>query len=252
MLPEFLQKHAAYNSGSPIHYKDYGFKPADIKVDGRTVDCYVAAFGNKDRAGDVLIKGCFAKSLQERGPASANPEIAYLWQHDLADPAGKPLLLEERDIGLFASNYHDEVETGNRALAQQLSGTLKFYSIGFNYVWDKLEYDDVNDQFIVKELELFEESLVTIAMNNRTGIIAIKSAEIMEVREELLRTTEAYIKKLNPKKQLELRQLIARHLSLANTQPLEFLKEALKEVDKPTTKKIKWSKMADLFLEEPV
>lgn len=251
MLREFLHKHAAYNSGSPVFYKDFGFKPADIKVEGRTVDCYVAMFGNKDRAGDVLVKGCFAKSIQERGPASANPEIAYLWQHEMDEPLGRPLVLEERDLGLFASNYHDEgpgMDQSDRALTQQKSGTLKFYSIGFNYVWDKVEYDSENDQFIVKELELFEESVVTIACNNQTGIVAVKSQALIQEREQLMRETEAALKKLNPRKQYELRQLIAKHLSLADTQPLEFLKEALKEVDKPITKAIDWSKLADKFL----
>ncbi len=248
MLREFLQKHAAYNSGSPIHYKDFGFKPEDLKVDGRTVDCYVAVYGNKDRAGDCLIKGCFSKSLSERGPLSPNPEIAYLWQHEMHTPLGRPLILEERDGGLFASNYHDEIEKANDALVQQKSGTLKFFSIGYNYIWDKIEYDSENDQFIVKELELFEESVVTIACNNSTGIVAIKGSAIMEQREELFRETERLIKSLNQKKQFELRQLIQRHLSLANTQPLEFLREALKEVDKPITKKVDWNKMADKFL----
>ena len=196
----------------------------------------------------MLIKGCFAKSLQERGPASANPEIAYLWQHELSTPLGRPTVLEERDLGLFASNVHDEIQKADEALTQQKSGTLKFYSIGFNYVWDKLEYDADNDQFIVKELELFEESVVTIAMNNQTGIVAIKSEQLITQREELMRETEALLKKLNPKKQFELRQLIAKHLSLANTQPLEFLREALKEVDKPTTKVIDWNKLGDLTL----
>lgn len=257
MLREFLHKHAAYNSGSPIHYKDYGFKPEDIKVEGRTVDCIVAAFGNKDRAGDVLIKGCFAKSIQERGPGSATPEIAYLWQHEMDNPLGRPLILEERDAGLFASNYHDEgpgMDCADRAMTQQKSGTLKYYSIGFNYVWDKIEYDSDNDQFIVKEVELFEESVVTIAANNRTGILDIKSAtdaEMAEVRQELYRETEALLKKLNPRKQFELRQIISRHLSLATTQPLDMIRQALMEVDKPTTKEIDWNKIAEKFLVNP-
>lgn len=251
MLPEFLHKHAAYNSGSPVHYKDFGFKPEDLKVEGRTVDCYVATFGNKDRQGDVLIRGCFAKSLSERGPAGTTPEIAYLWQHEMDNPLGRPLILEERDLGLFASNYHDEgpgCDNSDRALTQQKSGTLKYFSIGFNYVWDKVEYDSENDQFIVKEVELFEESVVTIAASNLTGIVAVKSPELIQIREQLMRETEVLLKKLNPKKQFELRQIIAKHLSLVNTQPLEFLREALKEVDKPTTKAIDWGKIADVFL----
>jgi len=249
MIREFLHKHAAYNSALPVHYKDFGFKPEELKIDGRTVDCYVAIFGNKDRAGDVLLKGCFAKSLQERGPGSPNPEIAYLNQHRMDQPLGRPLILEERDLGLFASNYHDEgVLRADEALIQQKSGTLKYYSIGFNYVWDKVEYDSDNDQFIVKEVELFEESVVTIAANNLTGIVAIKAAEILEQREELIRETEAALKKLNPRKQFEMRQIIAKHLSLANTQPLEILRQALGEVDQPTTKQVDWNKLADKFL----
>ncbi len=242
MVHEFLQKHAAYNSCLPVHFKNFGFKPEELKVDGRTVDCFVAIFGNKDRAGDVLIKGCFAKSLQERGPGSTNPEIAYLWQHKMDTPLGRPLVLEERDQGLFASNYHDEgVTKADEALIQQKSGTLKFFSIGFNYVWDKIEYDSDNDQFIVKEVELYEESVVTIAANNLTGIQAVKSMELAEMRQELMRETEALLKKLNPRKQFELRQIIAKHLSLANTQPLEILRLALQEVDKPTTKQVDWN-----------
>ncbi len=249
MVQEIIEKHVAYKSGLPIHYKNFGFVPNDIKVEGRTVDAYVAIFGNKDRQGDVLIKGCFAKSLSERGPGSANPEIAYLWQHEIDEPIGRPLILEEREIGLFASSYHDEgpgCDLSDRALTQQKSGTLKFFSIGFNYLWDKIEYDSENDQFIVKELELFEYSVVTIAANNATGIVGVKSGiELETARQATMRDMEAAIKKLNPRKQLEFRQLIAKHLSLAMVEPLEFMKEALKDVDKPTTKSINWQKLAD-------
>lgn len=249
MLTEFLQKHHAYNSTAPVFYKDYGFSPQNITVQDRTVQCYVSVFGNKDRDGDVLIRGCFAKSLQERGPQSENPEIAFLWQHEMNNPLGRPLILEERDIGLYAENFHDEnIELCDRALNQQKSGTLKFYSIGMNYVWDKVEYDADNDQFIVKEVMLWEESVVTIASNNRTGIVGIKSGEIVEVRKTLRDETESFIKSISPKKQYILRQLISKHLSLAETQPLEFLKQALQEVDKPIAKKVDWNKVADVFL----
>lgn len=248
MLPEFLQKHAAYNSGAPVHYKDFGFKPDEINGEGRTVDAYVTGYGNKDRAGDILIMGCCAKSIQERGPEAETPEIAYLQQHDMALPLGRSLKMEERERGLFTSSVHDDIQRANETLTQMRSGTLKYFSIGFNYVWDKLEYDQNLDAFIVKEIELFEYSVVTIASNNQTGIVAIKSSALNEQREAVRRETEMLLKKLNPKKQFELRQLIARHLSLATTQPLEFLREALKEVDKPTTKTIDWNKLGDLHL----
>lgn len=248
MFPEFLKKHAAYNSTSPVHYKDFAFNPNGITVTDRTVCAYVAMYGNKDRDDDIIIKGAFAKSIAERGPESEIKEIAYLWQHDMHEPLGRPLVLEERDAGLYAENFHDAIPQADRALEQQKSGTLKFFSIGYQYIWDKIEYDEEKEAFICKELMLFEESLVTIASNNMTGIVGIKSPELMQYRNELVEKTESFIKSLNPKKQYALRQLIAEHLSLKDTQPLDFLKQALKEVDKPTANVVDWNKIADAFL----
>lgn len=73
--------------------KEFAVTKADIaNEDEHIILVKFANFGNKDSAGDILIKGCFAKSINDRGPGSAtNRKIAFVWQHDFADPIGRIL-----------------------------------------------------------------------------------------------------------------------------------------------------------------
>lgn len=63
--------------------KEFAVTKADIaNEDEHIILVKFANFGNKDSAGDILIKGCFAKSINDRGPGSAtNRKIAFVWQH---------------------------------------------------------------------------------------------------------------------------------------------------------------------------
>jgi hypothetical protein len=52
------------------------------------VECFVAAIGNKDSVGDIIIPGAFNKSLQKRKPR-------VVWGHDWNQPIGKVLDIYE-------------------------------------------------------------------------------------------------------------------------------------------------------------
>ena len=53
------------------------------------------SFGTVDSDGDMLMKGCISKSIQERGPASAtNRKIQFLWQHETKNPIGRILSID--------------------------------------------------------------------------------------------------------------------------------------------------------------
>ena len=68
----------------PIVYKSYG---GGVQVDSRKVSGYLASLGNKDSDGDVIVKGAFSKSLNERGVSSTTArKIAFLYQHDMTKP----------------------------------------------------------------------------------------------------------------------------------------------------------------------
>lgn len=165
-----------------------------------------ASFGNKDSAGDLLVKGCFAKSINDRGPESqTNRKIAFLWQHNMADPIGRILSIEEHEDGAYAevqlSNF-DAVPNAKRAWYQLIDGDINQFSFGFQYVWDKMEYDENLDAFIVKEVILHEISVVTLGCNERTEFVgtvkglemALQNAtqeEKMKLKQQILDILEA-------------------------------------------------------------
>lgn len=160
--------------------KFFSITKADIiNEDEHIIRVKFASFGNIDSDRDLLIRGCFSKSIQERGPqSSTNRKIAFLWQHDMSDPIGKILSIEEQEDGAYAevrlSNF-DAVPNAKRAWAQLVDGDINQFSFGFSYVWDKIEYDETLDAFIVKEVKLYEISVVTMGANEQTEFIGIVS-----------------------------------------------------------------------------
>lgn len=153
--------------------KEFNVTKADIMDDEKhVIRVKFASFGNKDSAGDILVKGCFAKSINERGPQSdTNRKIAFLWQHDIYDPIGKVLEIEELDDGAYAtvqlSNF-DAVPNAKRAWYQLNDGDINQFSFGYQYVWDKMEYIEEEDAFLIKEVVLHEISVVTLGCNEHT------------------------------------------------------------------------------------
>lgn len=194
----------------------------EVDIESRTVKGYLAVFGIPDTYRTVAVKGCFAKSIQERGPQSQSKQkIAYLWQHDPRDPIGQFTVLQEDDYGLYFEAVLDEVPSGERALRQIKSGTINQFSYGFDYIWDKMEYEEVRDVVLMYEVNLMEGSPVTFGSNAET--YAIRSKQDYENQKNILDLdTEDFISSIPRSKQLELRQLIARQISLAKVQPNEL------------------------------
>lgn len=155
-----------------IDFSQSGYKQMQEEDARPVIEVKFAGFGNKDSDDDILIKGCMSKSIQEHGAqSSSNRKIAFLWQHDMKDPIGKSLLEEEREDGAYGrvkmSNF-DAVPNSKRAFTQMEEGVLNQFSIGYWYVWDKLDYDEKLEAFIVKEIGLYEYSVVTAGANEQT------------------------------------------------------------------------------------
>jgi hypothetical protein len=196
-----------------------------MSVEERTVKGYLIVWGVRDSYGTMFLKGCCAKSLNDRGPQSNSKyKITFLWQHRQDEPIGQFTILKEDDYGLYFEAVVDdpeEVPTAKRALSQINSGTINQFSAGFDYVWDKMEYDETTDSILLKEIDLYEGSAVTIGANMET--YAIRSAQDLSLAKEYLHDeTEDFIRSIPRKQQLELRQLIARHISLAKVEPDEL------------------------------
>lgn len=220
----------------PVYFKELAVEANGTLVsrESRTISGYAAVFGNKDDSCDILIKGCFAKSISERGPDSAtNRKIAMLWMHKMDEPIGRITVLKEDDKGLYFEAVLDKIPEADRCLEQLESGTLNQFSFGYNYVWDKLEYDENIDAFIVKEVNLFELSVVTLGCNEETYYAGLKSDQVESEENKLHRETERILKYLPDEQAYKIRQLISKHIALTNIKPLE----TLKDVRKPQTGK---------------
>jgi HK97 family phage prohead protease len=206
-----------------LWYKSFKKKAIDVDEAGRKVSGMLASFGNIDDGRDMLLKGCFAKSITEHGPNSdSDRKISFLWGHDEKDPIGRFTALEETDKGLYFEADIDDVPSGNRALKQYASGTLNQHSIGFSYVWDKMEYIEDGDFFMVKEVKLYEGSAVAFGMNERTPFLGFKSlvndADLMQQIENDLTT-------MSPASKSQTRKLIQKILSLRKDEPPQALKQ---------------------------
>ena len=216
-------------SALPITYSTLMVR-ADGKLttEDRIIRGYAAVWGVIDSYRTYWIRGAFAKSIQDRGPDSQSKyKIVMLWQHDRRDPIGRITVLREDDYGLYFEAEIDEVPSGDRALKQVRSGTINQFSFGFDYVWDKLDYNEELDAIGVREVELFEISPVTMGANPET--FAYRSPEQhAALLEELNSETEDFIRSIPRQQQLELRQLIARHISLRTEKPQELRHNALR------------------------
>jgi len=215
----------------PVNFKSLAIDESGVLVneDSRTISGYAAIFGNKDSASDILIKGCFSKSIADRGPESrTNRKIAFLWMHEMSEPLGKITVLREDEKGLYFEALLDKIPEADRALEQMESGTLNQFSIGYQYIWDKCEWDSEMDAFIVKEVNLYECSVVTMACNEDTYYSGLKSEQIESEENKLVRDTEKLLKQLPDEQAYEVRQLIAKHISLSQEKPLQALKNEIK------------------------
>lgn len=225
--------------GKQVKSLCFDTKELQYNEESRVISGYAAVFGNIDKAGDMLIKGCFSKSIQERGPESvANDKIIMLYMHDMKEPIGRITRLLEDDKGLYFEAVIDRVERGEQTIIQLKSGTLNQFSIGYSYVWENCEWDSERECLVVKEVVLYEISVVTIGCNGETEFLGMKSAEEYEgALESLPREIEDVCKGLPVRKKEEVQEIIRKAMSLARYKPV---KEPLvtEEADRKETIKL--------------
>lgn len=197
------------------------FKSADIErydSESRTISGYAAVFNNIDRDGDKLLRGCFAKSIADRGPQSnAKGKILLLWQHEASNPIGQITELREDEKGLYFEAKIDEIAEGDRAILQLESGTLNQFSIGFSYVWEKCYWDDQDGvEFLaVGEVKLYEISVVSIAANPETEFLGMKSCDT----ETLEMSIKDFLKGFDLQKQFEFEKILSGVKALSEAVP---------------------------------
>ena len=135
------------------------------------VEGYAATFGNKDRQGDVIEPGAFSASLATHRTKGTLP--AMLLHHDLKRPIGVWESIEEDAKGLkVRGRLTQGVRDTDEAFALLKSGALHSLSIGF--ITKREEYNRAARANHIKQVELWEVSLVTIPANDQATITSLK------------------------------------------------------------------------------
>lgn len=169
--------------------KEY-FVNAEIKAmndeDG-TFEGYASTFGNIDSTGDIIEQGAFLKSLQSREPK-------VLWQHDMRKPVGKVMDIREDNKGLWVKVKLATATTlGKDAYEYMKADIINRLSIGFRI--KEYEHDTDSELRRIKEVELFEFSLVTIPANEMATVTAVKSVPQTERELEKFLCDAGYTRK---------------------------------------------------------
>lgn len=206
-------------------YADASGKESQVNFQSRTdalpegeVEAYVAVFGVRDSYGTIAMKGCFAKSIQERGPqAPGNEKIVHLFFHDKQCPLGTLTAMEEDDYGLKVRIRFD-IEAGGKPLQiykQVRSGTVRQYSYGFDYIWDKMKYDANKDAVLMYETAVYETSSITINSANPSAFTIRTKEDFQAKMDDLGEQAEEILRNVPRGQRMELKQLFSEYTALA-------------------------------------
>lgn len=220
------------------YYSVKSSKAFDIKVDEE--DRIVKGIANTyfwiDEDLDMLITGCALKTIKDKGPDSkAVGKIKHQADHSMrtTDAVGKFIVLDEREIKgktvlYFESKIPKSVK-GDEHLANYKEGVYDNHSIGFRY--RKIEYakrdsevakernlwnefytlalnpkkaDESGFFFVVKEIELFEISVVSFGSNGLTANLTGKDKNFNKnIKAEIFNRLESLNEQLKVNAEIE-------------------------------------------------
>jgi len=142
----------------------YAVKATDTEG---VIEGYASVFGVTDFYNEVVDKGAFTKTLDE------HPHIPVFWEH--WELAGVSVEHREDDKGLWVrGELNMDVQVGREAWALARQGAVTGLSIGFRPIKvDKPE--NPRDATHIKELRLYEYSLVSFPANEAATIETVKA-----------------------------------------------------------------------------
>jgi len=146
-------------------------KQKSFKIDLKSVseegtfEGFASVYGNTDLANEIVEKGAFKRTLDH------HDTVTLLWQHDTKQPIGIGRI-EDSDKGLkIFGELNLDTQKGKEAHSLLKQRAIKGLSIGYDVVqdnWQKgLRY--------LKELKLWEVSVVTFPCNEQAEVNAVKS-----------------------------------------------------------------------------
>ncbi|WIA55190.1 HK97 family phage prohead protease [Sphingobium sp. WTD-1] len=154
-----------------IRFKEFRIDSFDAEKG--IVEGYASKFGNVDQVGDVVEKGAFTKSIQQGAS-----RVRFLWQHNKQEPIGVIQEIREDDHGLYIKAEFANTQRAQETRELMKMGALDSFSIGYRVPKDKIVVEQTKEGQIqrLKEIHLFEVSVVTFPCNVEARLTGIKSS----------------------------------------------------------------------------
>jgi HK97 family phage prohead protease len=130
-------------------------------------DGVLATYNTIDLGGDLIEPGAFTKTIQEHGP-----EVKLLWQHEPANVIGKLQLFDGPDALRVKGQIEldDDIPYSMTAYKLLKKNLLSGLSIGYDTIKEQMDKGVRH----LKELRLWEGSIVTFPMNELAGVSSVK------------------------------------------------------------------------------
>lgn len=139
-------------------------------LSAREFEGHGSIFGNVDHGGDIVVPGAFKRSLAAHKKAGSLPQM--FWMHQPDKVPGRWLAMEEDSKGLWVHGELADTPLGNEMHTLLKMKAVRGQSIGYRTI--DSEYDKAG-HLLLKELDLWEVSLVSLAMNPLAQVEGVKS-----------------------------------------------------------------------------
>ena len=184
-------------------YKNIATELLDVNMSKRTIVAYVSKFGNIDLDGDMMMQGCYKKSISERGSNGTN-ELFHLSSHRTQPEyvLSKPVF-EEDGYGLKMTSTIRDSNHANDILKGYQDGIWNQHSVMFvvpKGKWEVKTDPTTGESYnVIYEAKLYEGSTVLWGANPDTPTLEVKNLfsqvydnDLSKVFNQLKRLTKAY------------------------------------------------------------
>lgn len=139
------------------------------------VEGYASVFNNVDLGGEVVVKGAFAKSLKER----LKKGMIKLYDSHMVYAGSETVIglvedAKEDEYGLWFRARFSSVQRAQDVRTKIREGVLNALSFGYEVIKD--DVDEAKKVRYLKELRIYEISVVPWGMNPKAMIEAVKGS----------------------------------------------------------------------------
>lgn len=148
------------------------------QLEERQFEGYGSVFNNLDLQDDIIVPGAFKRSLATHKKEGTTPQM--FWMHAWDQVPGKWLDMAEDDYGLKVKGELLPTTLGKDMHVLLTNDAVRGLSIGFRI----MDYDFDDDGVrIIKEIDLWEVSLVSLAANPLAQVASAKAARLSDTGE---------------------------------------------------------------------